>query len=93
MVPRAGLEPAPISGPDFESGVATNYTTEAPDDYASSGSGLWDSVIATAASSSHFFMWAQRMVVWITLWLIPVNTALNGTPPYSHPLPHVWRRT
>ena len=31
LVPRAGLEPAPLSRPDFESGVATNYTTEAND--------------------------------------------------------------
>src|SRR5450755_1162312 len=29
MVPRVGLEPTPLSRPDFESGVATDYTTEA----------------------------------------------------------------
>ncbi len=29
VVPRVGLEPTPLSRPDFESGVATDYTTEA----------------------------------------------------------------
>jgi putative transposase len=29
LVPRAGLEPALLSEPDFESGVSTNFTTEA----------------------------------------------------------------
>jgi len=29
VVPRAGIEPAPLSGPDFESGASTNFTTRA----------------------------------------------------------------
>lgn len=29
MVPRVGLEPTQASLPDFESGVSTNFTTEA----------------------------------------------------------------
>ena len=29
MVPRAGIEPALLSEPDFESGASTNFTTEA----------------------------------------------------------------
>jgi hypothetical protein len=29
LVPRAGLEPALLAEPDFESGVSTNFTTEA----------------------------------------------------------------
>jgi hypothetical protein len=29
VVPRAGLEPALLAEPDFESGVSTNFTTEA----------------------------------------------------------------
>ena len=37
VVPRAGLEPAPLAGPDFESGVATNYTTEASHHYNPAG--------------------------------------------------------
>ncbi len=31
MVPRAGIEPAHLSVPDFESGASTNSTTEARD--------------------------------------------------------------
>ena len=31
VVPRVGLEPTPLSRPDFESGVATDYATEAGD--------------------------------------------------------------
>jgi len=29
VVPRAGIEPAPLAGPDFESGASTNFTTRA----------------------------------------------------------------
>ena len=37
MVPRVGLEPTPLSGPDFESGVATDYTTEAEAQWLAQG--------------------------------------------------------
>ena len=31
VVPPVGLEPTPLSGPDFESGASTNFTTGAAD--------------------------------------------------------------
>lgn len=40
LVPGVGIEPTPLSGPDFESGASTNFTTRA----AAEEPKLWHSV-------------------------------------------------